>query len=63
MYDEAGKGGQCGEIDLYTCGFPCQPYSSAGVGRGANDKRFLASIQFGFINLSLSLISFKSVEV
>lgn len=26
-------------IDLYVCGFPCQPFSSAGKQKGLNDKR------------------------
>ena len=25
--------------DIYTVGFPCQPYSSAGLGKGADDAR------------------------
>ena len=25
------------EIDVYTCGFPCQPYSTLGKGEGQND--------------------------
>lgn len=35
-------GERCGELDLYTCGFPRQPYSSAGCGRGESDERILA---------------------
>jgi DNA (cytosine-5)-methyltransferase 1 len=27
------------DIDLYVCGFPCQPFSSAGERKGINDKR------------------------
>ena len=28
-----------GSLDLYTCGFPCQPYSSAGRNQGLADDR------------------------
>jgi len=28
-----------GEIDVYVAGFPCQPFSSAGVQKGFDDKR------------------------
>jgi DNA (cytosine-5)-methyltransferase 1 len=27
------------DIDLYVCGFPCQPFSSAGKKKGSKDKR------------------------
>ena len=27
------------DIDLYVCGFPCQPFSNAGKGKGLEDKR------------------------
>lgn len=27
------------DIDLYICGFPCQPFSSAGMRKGTKDKR------------------------
>ena len=27
------------EIDLYVCGFPCQPFSTAGKGKGFDDSR------------------------
>ena len=27
------------DIDLYVCGFPCQPFSVAGKGKGIRDKR------------------------
>ena len=27
------------DIDLYVCGFPCQPFSSAGLRKGTKDKR------------------------
>ena len=27
------------DIDLYVCGFPCQPFSQAGERKGLNDKR------------------------
>lgn len=27
------------DIDLYVCGFPCQPFSQAGSGKGLQDKR------------------------
>jgi len=30
-----------GEIDILTGGFPCQPYSSAGLRLGKNDERHL----------------------
>ena len=41
LYESAGKGYQCGQLDLYTCGFPCQPFSSAGKNKGSDDKRNL----------------------
>ena len=28
-----------GKLDLYSCGFPCQPYSAAGKGLGLGDAR------------------------
>ena len=28
-----------GNLDLYSCGFPCQPYSAAGKGLGLGDER------------------------
>ena len=28
-----------GELDLYCCGFPCQPFSSAGINQALSDAR------------------------
>ncbi len=30
-----------GNLDLYSCGFPCQPYSSAGLNKALSDDRAL----------------------
>jgi DNA (cytosine-5)-methyltransferase 1 len=30
-----------GQIDVLTCGFPCQPFSTAGKGKGDKDNRFI----------------------
>ena len=32
---------ECGQIDIIFGGFPCQPFSLAGLRGGASDKRFL----------------------
>lgn len=31
----------CGRVDLVTAGFPCQPWSAAGKGEGAEDERWI----------------------
>ncbi len=33
------KNSQLPDIDIYVCGFPCQPFSSIGLKRGSKDKR------------------------
>ena len=44
MFEKAGEATiKCTEeVDLYSAGFPCQPYSSAGKGKGVSDKSNLA---------------------
>ena len=39
LYENANKAGSVGapEVDLYTAGFPCQPWSSEGKGAGFQD--------------------------
>ena len=41
MISKKRKAFSCQDLDIYTTGPPCQPYSSEGVGRGASDPRCL----------------------
>lgn len=58
LFQSAGQGGDCGELDLYTCGFPCQPFSSAGKNKGSKDKR-----HFGFCLAILCVLKMVHPEV
>ena len=42
LYNNAGKA--VAKVDLYTAGFPCQPYSLAGKRKGPRDERDLSSV-------------------
>lgn len=37
-------------VDVITAGFPCQPFSEAGLKRGVNDERFLVPEMFRIIS-------------
>ena len=39
------------EVDLLTAGFPCQPFSDAGLKKGTDDERFLWTELFRVIRL------------
>ena len=47
LYNKAGKA-DC-SVDVYCCGFPCQPYSSAGQRKGVADVRDLSGTVADYI--------------
>jgi len=46
------------DIDLYVCGFPCQPFSTAGIRQGLEDERGNSSTSISSSSFSCSLIFF-----
>jgi len=47
LYNRAGKAKDV--VDIYTAGFPCQPYSMAGKRKGKEDNRDLSATVQGYI--------------
>ena len=50
MYNDVREAyGQRGRVDLYVSGFPCQPFSSVGLGLGSLDPRNAADAVLDYI--------------